>query len=315
MTALEKAIKGIIVPLLTPFEDDDTLDLQAFESHINWLINRKVSALMPCGTTGEGPLLNYSEKTELIKAAIEISNQRVPVIAHIGGITTKETVSLAKFAESAGANAISVITPYFYKLSHDALVIHYTTVAKAVPKLPVYLYTIPQRTTNDIDFETAKVIVDTCANIKGIKDSSGNLKKMMRFATLRRGTFQVICGSDGLLLEALKLGALGGVSGNANAFPEVVVNLYDDFIKGNLVAAQYQQNKLDTIREILQDGANIALIKTALSSRGIEYNKVRPPLINADSQSKNDILERLLFLNLNKGNQHDESYHTQRLSR
>ncbi len=278
-------ISGVVIPLLTPFTPKGEINSKAYEAHIHWLIERGIGGLMPCGTTGEGPLLSFEERQTLMRLTVQIAAKRVPVMAHVGCITTAETLKLAQAAEDAGADAISIVTPYYYKLPDPAMVAHYVTIAQSVPNLPVFLYTIPHCTSNDLSLEAVRAICEKAPNVVGLKDSAGSLEKMIRYTTLKGGRFQVICGSDGLLLEALKQGAAASVSGNANAYPEVVVGLVQAFQAGDMTKARALQTLLDLIRKQLQDGGNLSLIKKALETRGLTGGAVRPPLPDASPQA------------------------------
>ncbi len=290
--------RGVIIPLLTPFDAGGEINDFALADHLEWLIDRGVGGIMPAGTTGEGPLLSIKERLHLIHQTVEIVNHRVPVMAHVGSITTRDTCHLARAASDSGVDAVSAVTPYYYHMTDDALAAHYLQVAQSVPELPVFLYTIPHCTTNDLNLETVTAICTQAPNVLGLKDSSGNLEKMIRFTTIRDGRFQVICGSDGLLLNALQNGAAASVSGNANIFPEVVVNLVRSFEAAEQVSAQAAQSLLDRIRHLLQDGGNLSLMKQALGFRGLSANPVRPPLPEAAPDLINSVREALIQENL-----------------
>ncbi len=276
--------KGVIIPLLTPFDSAGKIDAKAAQNHIDWLIERGVGGIMPCGTTGEGPLLSLAEKEALIQLAVTTSQGRAPVMAHVGCITTQETIKLAHSAQEAGADALSIVTPYYYQMTDAALVSHYLAVARAVPEMPIFLYTIPHCTTNDLNLPVVQAICDQAANVIGMKDSSGNLEKICRYTAVREGHFQVICGSDGLLTDALECGAAASVSGNANIFPEIVVQLVQLASQGDFIAARQAQARLDLIRSALKDGSNLSLMKQALAWRGYGSTPVRPPLPEAEPE-------------------------------
>ena len=293
------ALSGVIPPLLTPFADSgEKVDEGALRVHVEWLIEMGVHGLMPCGTTGEGPLLTISERKRVVEVVIEVADHRVPVVAHVGAPTTHETIELARHAQGCGAEAVSVVTPYYYRLSEDALIEHFCHVANAVADTFVFLYNIPQNTGNTLSLSTAKAITARCPNVIGIKDSSGQLDALVGFTGLNNGQFQVICGSDGLFLRALEAGACGGVSGNANVFPEIVVSLYRAFSQGEYDAAHQQQRLLNQIVEILDFGENLSLFKRILGLRGLRGGAVRPPLLEAAEEVVVRTEERLQSLHL-----------------
>jgi 4-hydroxy-tetrahydrodipicolinate synthase len=145
----------------------------------------------------------------------------------------------------------------------------------------MFLYNLPARAGNHVTRACAEAVVARCPNVVGIKDSSGDLPTLSSFMGLADGRFQVTCGSDALLLRGLQAGAIAGVSGNANVFPEVLVGLFEAFWRGDVAAATRCQETLDFTRATLQDGRHLALYKHILGLRGLRAGGVRPPLPSA----------------------------------
>ena len=287
-------IRGVIVPLLTPMsQDGEQIDERALQAHVDWLIKKGVHGLMPCGTTGEAPLLAQAEREIITEIVVDAAAGRVSVIAHVGAITTRETVELAEHAAAVGVAAISAITPYYFALTDAALTEHFCRVATAAPDLPMYLYNLPARAGNHVTRSCAEAVLARCPNVVGIKDSSGDLATLSSFFGLKGGMFQVACGSDALLLRGLQAGALAGVSGNANVFPEVLTGLFEAFWRGDLAAAARQQETLDLIRTTLQDGRHLALYKHILEARGLRCGAMRPPLPPATAEEKAQAVAKL----------------------
>ncbi len=276
-TAFE--VRGVIVPLLTPMSrDGEQVDERSLQSHVEWLVKKGVHGLMPCGTTGEAPLLAQAEREIITEIVVDAAGGRVPVIAHVGAITTRETAELAEHAAAVGVSAISVITPYYFALTDAALIEHFCQVAAVAPDLPMYLYNLPARAGNHISRACAEAVIARCPNVVGIKDSSGDLATLSSFMGLKDGGFQVVCGSDALLLRALQAGAVAGVSGNANVFPEIVVGIFEAFWADDAERARRQQELLDLAREAMGSGGNLALLKAMADLRGGQMGGVRPPL-------------------------------------
>ncbi len=291
--------RGVIVPLLTPLSGDgEQVDERALQAHVEWLVTQGVHGLMPCGTTGEGPLLAQAEREIIIEIVVDAAAGRVPVIAHVGAITTRETVELAEHAAAVGVAAISAITPYYFALPEQALVEHFCRVAEVAADTPMFLYNLPARAGNHVTRSCAEAVIARCPNVVGIKDSSGNLGTLSSFFGLKGGKFQVACGSDALLLRGLQAGASAGVSGNANVFPEVLVGLVEAFWRGDLTAACCQQEKLDLIRATLQDGSHLALYKHMLELRGLRCGGIRAPLPPASSAEVAEASARLRAVGL-----------------
>ena len=147
-------IKGIIPPIITPMNDDESINAAELRNQVNRLIDGSVHALFPFGTNGEGYILNDQEKELVLKTVIEETNGRVPVYAGTGCISTKDTIRMSKMAESLGADVLSIITPSFAAASQNELYEHFKAVAEAVPNMPIVLYNIPARTGCSIAPET-----------------------------------------------------------------------------------------------------------------------------------------------------------------
>ena len=295
-------LRGVIPPIFTPLTaGGEGIDFAALQAHVEWLLSRGVQGLMPCGTTGEGPLLSTPERMQILEAVLRAVAGRVPVVAHVGTASTAETVVLARHAWQAGATALSVVSPYYYRLPQPALANHFVAVARAVPDAPLYLYNIPQLTGNALSPTLAAEIVARAPNVVGIKDSAGDLEALRGYLDLNAGRFRVICGSDGLILPALRLGAVGCVSGNANVFPEVVVGLFRAWQQGDEAAADRLQDTLDRVRAVMLDGQSIDLMKRLLERRGLQGGAVRPPLAEAEPQAAQAAWQALLALGLDTG--------------
>jgi dihydrodipicolinate synthase/N-acetylneuraminate lyase len=278
-------VRGVIVPLLTPLSrDGEQVDEWALQTHVEWLVKKGVHGLMPCGTTGEGPLLAQAEREIITDIVVDAAAGRVPVIAHVGAITTRETIALAEHAAAVGVAAISAITPYYFALTEQALVEHFCRVADAAADTPMFLYNLPARAGNHVTRARVEAVIARCPNVVGIKDSSGDLATLSSFFGLKGREFQVVCGSDALLSQGLQAGAVAGVSGNANVFPEALVGLFEAFWRGDLAAAARQQETLDLIRATLQDGRHLALYKRILEARGLRCGGIRSPLPPATAE-------------------------------
>ncbi len=293
------AVRGVIVPILTPFaKGGEALDEGALRDHARWLAGKGVHGIMPCGTTGEGPLLSTAERRRVLEVVVEAVGARVPVMAHVGAPSTRETVELARHAQATGAAAVSVVTPYYFCLSDAALLEHYCRVAGAVPDMPVFLYSIPQNAGNRLTPALGGAIVERCPNVAGIKDSAGDLKALLAFTGLKGGRFQVVCGNDSLVLDALEGGACGSVSGNANVCPEVLVELFEAFWRGDRAQARYWQERLHQVRHFLGGSESFSLMKRGVGLRGLRGGSVRPPLLEASDEAVADLDRRLRGLHL-----------------
>jgi 4-hydroxy-tetrahydrodipicolinate synthase len=294
MTSLK--IKGVIVPLLTPFDQRGEVDLAAVKRLVEFLIERGVHGLFPGGTTGEGPLLTNQERRQLAEAVVRAADGRVPVIVHTGAITTSETLELTRRAQSAGAQAAAIVAPYYYPYQDEALFRHFEQIATQVPDLPMYLYHNPFVGRSHLSAELITRLVNRCPNIIGIKDSSGGLETLRVCATLRGGDFNTASGNDGLILAAMAMGFDACVSGNSNVVPELVVALYQAASQGNLPRARDLQNKLDDVRSLLGNGSDLSLFKSILGRRGLSAGSVRRPMLQATESQVHECWRALYAL-------------------
>ncbi|MCX7796930.1 MAG: dihydrodipicolinate synthase family protein [bacterium] len=291
-------LKGIIPAVVTPFRGDN-IDFTLLESLLNFLIDRGVNGLFIAGTNGEGPLLSKEEKAQLFKSAVEIVKGRVPVIAQIGEITTKDTIEVGESAVKSGVSAVAIVSPYYFKLEDPALKKHFISVARALMPIPTYLYNLPSNTGNNIKPSLAKAIMESADNVKGIKDSSKDLQTLEDFIYELGQDRDVIVGTDSLILPALIMGAKGAISALANPLPELCVGLYRDFLSGDLESAKEKQYILNNIRTITKQFSSISALKVMLRLRGIDVGSVRPPLgeVNAEQEGiLKEILEDLNYL-------------------
>jgi 4-hydroxy-tetrahydrodipicolinate synthase len=269
-------LKGIIPAILTPFNDDYEIDERAFEELCNYLIEKGVSGLFVAGTTGEGPLLSLEERAKLFKLAVISANGRVPIICHIGSISLKDTVTLIRSAIDARADAVAIVSPYYYRFDEIAIEDYYNKVLEEAKGLPVFLYNIPGLTNNPISSSLAQRLFEQ-GKISGIKDSSGNITVLKSFIDISP-EFQVVSGTDELFLLALSLGAVGAVSSTANVFLEIFTGIYSAFLNRDMDMAIENQCKLNELCKIFQYGKLISTYKYALSLRGFKISdRVRSP--------------------------------------
>ncbi len=291
-------IKGILPALITPMDDQENINIQELEVQIQRQLQAGVQGIFCLGTNGEFYSLNYQEKIQIMEKTCSIVNHQAPVIAGIGNVTTQESIKLAKEAESIGVDAISVITPYFISCSQADLLEHYSKIAASV-KLPVFLYTIPARTTNDITPETLESL-SRIENIIAIKDSSGNFDKVKEYISITKQNkdFEVFLGTDSLILDGLLQGAIGALSGLANIAPELICNIYRSYQSNDLDAARKYQNDTNELRSILSLGNPNSMTKRAVKILGYPVGPCREPANINDEAIDEKIRHTLTKLHL-----------------
>lgn len=291
-------LRGLIVPLVTPFDRAGRPDGAALQQLIEFVIGAGVHGLFPGGTTGEAALLTAEERHKVAETTMRAARGRVPVIVQTGAASTEETIALTRHAREIGADAAAIVTPYYFRLSDEALVLHYVRVAEAVPDYPLFLYNIPQLTGNNLVPSVVAEIARRCPNVVGMKDSWGNLTQIIDSRDAAGGDFQVAIGGDGLILSALAVGIPSAVSGHANPCPELFVELFEAFWRGDVAAAASAQARVQSVRRILKDGGDMSLLKAVLSYRGIPVGGVRAPLLNAPDDAVDRCLSALADLGI-----------------
>ncbi|MGC9522678.1 MAG: 4-hydroxy-tetrahydrodipicolinate synthase [Anaerolineae bacterium] len=287
--------KGIIPAMVTPFHADESLNLNALRQLVDFLIEAGVHGLFPTGSQGEFYALTPGERQRIWDVVVESADGRVPVYAGTGGIATREVIELNRLAERAGVDAVSVITPFFIHPTQDELHRHYTAIADATT-LPVILYNNPGRT-GGVNLSTDLVArLAVHPNIVGIKDSSGDLTLTMSYINRTANDFAVLLGRDTLIYAGLMHGAKGAITATANVAPQVVVTLYEAYVKGDLSRALAAQEALAPLRHAFGLGTFPVVVKEALSLIGIDAGPARDPVSPMATEQRERlkmVLERL----------------------
>ena len=292
-------IKGIIPPVITPMNEDESICLPELRRQVSRLIQAGVHGIFALGTNGEGYILSEKEKEQVLDAVIEETGGRVPVYAGTGCISTKETIRMSLLAESLGADILSIITPSFAAASQEELYEHYRRVAESV-KLPIVLYNIPARTGNAILPATAARLAEI-DNIVGIKDSSGNFDNMLQYIELTRHLdFKVLSGNDSLILWNLLAGGAGGIAGCANVYPRNMAAIYDRFCAGDLDGARKAQDAIRSFRNCFRYGNPNTIVKAAVAMLGYPVGPCRARF-NRISPEGRQALEEVLRANQELG--------------
>lgn len=283
--------RGIIPPMITPFDEEEKVDSKTVKKITNYLIDAGVHGVFPLGSTGEGYGIDFNEKSKVIEAVLEATNNRVPVYAGTGAITTKESVRLTEMATKLGVDALSVITPYFISPNEEELYIHYKEIADSTD-LPIILYNNPGRTGVDLSLELI-IRLSSIKNIVGIKDSSGDMSKAAEIIRRTGSNFSVLAGRDTLIYGFLAYGGHGSVAATANIVPELVVSIYELYQKGEYQAALEAQFKLAPLRVAFSLGSFPVLMKEGLKLRGIDVGNTLNPIKPLTAEGRK-ILKKIL---------------------
>jgi len=256
-------VRGIIPAMVTPLNRDEEVDESGIRELINYLIDSGVHGIFVCGSQGESYALTEDERKKVIRIAVDEVNGRVPVYAGTGAVTTKATIRLSRYAVDVGADAVTVVTPYFIRPSQDELYAHYRHIAESVDS-PVLIYNNPGRTNVNLEAETVKKLAEI-DNIVGIKDSSGDLTLTAQYIMECPEEFAVLAGRDSLILATLLYGGRGAVAATANVAPKLVVGIYESFIHGDLEKAKELQFKLLPLRLAFSLGTFPIVVKEAMN--------------------------------------------------
>ncbi|WP_448192639.1 dihydrodipicolinate synthase family protein [Azospirillum sp. sgz301742] len=275
-------ITGPFVAIVTPFDGDERIDVAALRKQVK----RQASAgngVFCAGTNGEFYALSFEEKLQVAETSVEAADGRVPVLAHIGEISTHQTIALGKAVQGLGVKAVSAITPSFIACSQAELADHYRRVADALT-VPLYLYNIPARTGNTLEPQTARILADH-PNIIGIKDSAGSQESLDAFLAVarERDDFDVLVGPDSLVLHGLRNGATGCISGLGNLCPITLNGIHTAFVNGDADAEAHQARFSALRKELYALGFPPAMVKRALCHAMPEVGWSRAPVLIADA--------------------------------
>lgn len=283
--------KGSGTALATPFTSDNKINYTDFERMINNQIENKTDALIVCGTTGESATMTDSEKKELIKFTVDKVNKRIPVIAGTGSNNTTHAIELTQYAESAGADAVLVVTPYYNKTSNQGLISHYKAIACST-KLPIILYNVPSRTGVNISPETA-LELSKIKNIVAIKEASSNLSQIAQIKHLCKNELNIYSGNDDQIVPILSIGGIGVISVLSNVVPKYTHDICYSYFEGNTSkACDMQINSISLVNALFCE-VNPSPVKHALNLIGYNFGKPRLPLIEPTEEHKNLIEKEL----------------------
>ena len=268
--------KGAGVAIVTPMKDNQDVNYDKLEELINQQIDAGTDAIVIAGTTGESSTLTMEEHRDVIKAAVEFTKHRVPVVAGTGSNCTRTAIQLSQEAEEDGVDGLLIVTPYYNKATQAGLVRHYTAIADAVTK-PVILYDVPSRTGVTIAPETYAQL-SRHPNINGVKEAGGNLSSIQKTRNLCPDDFSIWSGNDDETAAICLLGGKGVISVVANVAPDRMHQLVRLCLVGDFAAAGKLQLELKELCDALFCEVNPIPVKTALNLMGMEAGDLRLPL-------------------------------------
>ncbi|MFH1406938.1 MAG: 4-hydroxy-tetrahydrodipicolinate synthase [Candidatus Omnitrophota bacterium] len=279
--------KGSMVALVTPFKNGQ-LDEAKLKELVEFHIKNGTQAIVPCGTTGESATLSIEEHEKVVEVIVATAKKKILVIAGTGSNNTAEAVELTRHAQTAGADASLLISPYYNRPTQEGLYRHFRAVADAV-KIPVILYNIASRTAVNIEPETFARLSRDTKNIVGVKEASGNLEQMSRIVSACGEKFLLISGDDALTLPIMSIGGVGVISVVANIIPRDVQAMCSAYAAGDLKKARELHYKMLALIKAMFVETNPGPVKYAMERLGMMSGEIRLPLCAPGEESRKKI--------------------------
>ena len=275
-------IKGIIPPIITPVNDDSSVNEAKMRDQVDFVINGGVHGILAFGSNSEFYIFDDDEYSKILGIIIDQVKGRVPVYMGIGAIRTQRCIKLAKLAQELGADGISVLQPMFLKPTEEEMYAHFSSIANSVPTMPMLLYNNPGKTGYTMSYSFVMKMIETCPNVVGMKDSSGDMTRTAETIRMTRDVergFKVFGGKDTLVYGTLVHGGAGAVCTTANIFHELVCSIYEKFVAGDLKGSLEAQFRLNPVRLSMDLASFPAAAKDMANLAGREVgNPCRPVL-------------------------------------
>jgi 4-hydroxy-tetrahydrodipicolinate synthase len=268
---------GTYTAIVTPFKKGK-VDEPALERLIRAQIKGGVDGIVPVGTTGESPTLDFEEHIRVIELSVEFAAKKIKVLAGTGANSTNEAIYLTKAAEEVGADGSLLVAPYYNKPTQEGLFQHFRKIARAT-KLPIVLYSIPSRCGIEIGVETVRRVASECPNIIGIKEAGGNADRVSQLRAVLGKNFTIQSGDDSLTLPFMAVGANGVISVASNIIPKELTNMVMAFSSGKLSVAQKLHARFYPLFKELFIETNPGPVKAALAMMGQIEEEYRLPLV------------------------------------
>ena len=284
-------IKGVIVPIITPIDEDERIDEARLRRQVDFVIKGGLHGILAFGSNGEFYQLEEDEMRRGLQIMVDQAAGRVPVYFGIGAINTKKCCRLAKMAVENGAVGVSILQHMFLKPTEEELFQHFKAIAQAVPETPVLLYNNPGRVGYTMSANLVDRLAHEVENIVGMKDTSGDITQTEEFIRRTRDVnFKVFGGKDTLLYASLCHGAVGGVCTAGNFMPELIVDVYNKYMAGDLKGSLEAQFKLNPVRLSMDAASFPVAAKDMANLRGLDIGvPYRPNLPTPEGKALDNI--------------------------
>ncbi|MBQ7470394.1 MAG: 4-hydroxy-tetrahydrodipicolinate synthase [Pseudobutyrivibrio sp.] len=277
--------KGAGVALITPFNEDETVNYDMLGTLIDRQIEGHTDAIIVCGTTGEPATMSEEEKLSVIDYTVKRVNHRIPVIAGSGGNSTRLVIDFSKKIQALGVDGLLIVTPFYNKATQQGLYEHYTKVAHEID-LPIIMYNVPSRTGCNILPETAMRLGLENPNIVGIKEASGNISQITKLASLCRGCLDIYSGNDDQIIPILALGGIGVISVLSNVAPKGTHDMVMEYLNGHEERARKLQLDYLELVDALFCEVNPIPVKSTMNMLGFNVGSLRLPLTEMEDEHK-----------------------------
>ncbi|HUX49615.1 MAG TPA: 4-hydroxy-tetrahydrodipicolinate synthase [Spirochaetia bacterium] len=291
-------LEGVYTAIVTPFQQDGSVDEKALREFVDFQIDGGVSGLVPVGTTGESPTVTHEENLRVIAVVVEQTRGRVPVIAGTGSNSTQEAINMTRRAKELGADGTLQVAPYYNKPSQEGMYRHFSAIADATD-LPLIVYNIPGRTGKNVENDTM-LRLSSHPNIIGVKEASGDIPQMMDLIARKPADFVVISGDDNLAYPLMALGGSGVISVASNMIPDRMSEMVKLALAGKYEAAREAHYKLLPLFRALFSETNPVPVKYGLSVMGRIEEVYRLPLCAMDDQKKQVLKDVMRSLGLTR---------------
>lgn len=284
--------KGVGTALITPFKEDQSLDIGSLKKILEHQINNNIDALIVLGTTGESPVIEYEERRKLISTVVEEVKGKIPIIIGTGSNNTKKVIENNKLAEDLKADGLLIVNPYYNKGTQESLLKHYKYISDRT-SLPIILYNVPSRTGMNILPETAVRIHNNCNNVVAIKEASGDISQIANLIAIKPDSLSVLSGNDDQTLPIIALGGDGVISVFSNPYPSEMKQITDAMLNNDLSTAQNFNNKYLGMMNALFIETSPAPVKFVMHHMGFCENILRLPLVNATSKAEDLLINEV----------------------
>lgn len=267
-------IKGIIPALVTPYDSNNNVDYGALKALVERLVNQGVGGFYACGSTAECFLLNDDERRKVAETVIRAADGRVPVVVHVGNVSTQKAMDFAKHAEECGASAVSAVPPFYYNFSSEEICGYYHDIS-SVTQLPMIIYSIPAFSGVAITANSLSSIMENC-NVHGLKYTSYDLFELDRISR-SFPKLNLYSGHDEVFCNALPIGLSGAIGSTFNVLAPQFIKLQEKFMKGDVKGAAEDQKEINKIIDTLISCGVIHSVKYLLGKKGIHCADSRKP--------------------------------------